>query len=119
MGLHTNDTKISSSDVPLKSAISGSKGIKVASGGPKRVRFSDEEQVRISFTNPYNIFNVLFMLQSGSVVKKIKDENHLEISTNQGCSPSPLHIRPSMLDLDDLPEELIPIHHKKIKQQVS
>ena len=62
MGLHTNDTKISSSDVPLKSAISGSKGIKVASGGPKRVHFSDEEQVGVSFTNPYNIFNVLFML---------------------------------------------------------
>ena len=52
-------------------------------------------------------------------MKKVKDENHLEISTNQGRSPSPLHIRPSMLDLDDLPEELIPIHHKKIKQQVS
>ena len=53
------------------------------------------------------------------MVKKTKDENHLEVSTNQGRTPSPLHIRPSMLDLDDLPEELIPIHHKKIKQQVS
>ena len=48
MGLHTNDTTTTSSDVPLKSAISGSKNAKVTSGGPKRVRFSDEELVRVS-----------------------------------------------------------------------
>lgn len=62
MGLHTGEANISSSDTPLKSAIGGSKNTKVR---PKRVRFIDEEQ-----TDP--------------VVKKVKDENNLEISTSQG-----------------------------------
>ena len=45
MGVHTGETSISSSDPPLKSSISGSKGTKATSGAPKRVRFVDEEQV--------------------------------------------------------------------------
>lgn len=95
MGLHTSESNIPSTDAPPKSAISGSKGSKVTSGAPKRVRFIDEEQ-------------------AGPITKRSKEDNHLAVSTG----PSPLNIRPRMLDLDDLPEELIPIHHKRIKQQV-
>jgi len=48
MGLHTSETNISSLETPLKPAISsGPKSAKVSSTGPKRVRFSDEEQVGI------------------------------------------------------------------------
>ena len=53
--------------------------------------------------------------QAGPIAKRSKEDNHLAVNTG----PSPLNIRPRMLDLDDLPEELIPIHHKRIKQQVS
>lgn len=45
MGLHISDSSNSSSDTPLKSAISGSKNAKVASTVPKRVRFIDEDEV--------------------------------------------------------------------------
>lgn len=46
MGLHTNNTNISSLETPLRSAISSvSKSAKIVSTGPKRVRFIDEEQV--------------------------------------------------------------------------
>lgn len=70
----------------------------------------------------YSVCCLVCIPQAGPVVKKTKEDNQLEASTSQetrGHNPSSLHIRPRMLDLDDLPEELIPIHHKRIKQQVS
>ena len=45
MGLHANEA--TANDTPLKPAISGSKGSRVPSGAPKRVRFIDEEQVSL------------------------------------------------------------------------
>ena len=45
MGLHTSEA--TANDTPLKPAISGSKGSRVLSGAPKRVRFYDEEQVTL------------------------------------------------------------------------
>ena len=61
------------------------------------------------------------MYQAGPVMKRTKEDNHLAVTTNpEKISSGPsLNIRPRMLDLDDLPEELIPMHHKRIKQQVS
>ena len=49
------------------------------------------------------------MSQANPVAKKTKDDNHLAAEER---NPSPLNIRPNMLSLDALPEELIP------KQQV-
>ena len=57
------------------------------------------------------------------MAKKIKqDEDTLSVPSGSQemtkCSTSSIHIRPSMLNLDDLPEELISVHQEKIKQQV-
>lgn len=58
------------------------------------------------------------------MTKKVKlDEETLSVpissqEVTKVRSTSPIHIRPSMLNLDDLPEELIPVHQEKIKQQV-
>ena len=48
------------------------------------------------------------MSQANPVAKKTKDDNHLAAEERN----PPLNIRPNMLSLDALPEELIP------KQQV-
>ena len=45
------------------------------------------------------------MPQANPVTKKTKDDNHLAAEER---SHSPLNIRPSMLNIDNLPEELIP-----------
>jgi len=113
MGLHKNV----SSETPLKPAISRGLNSK-RNGAPKHVRFSDDKKVL--FGLPFHVVN-MYYTQVGQVAKKIKLDEETLVSSQEitmARSASPIHIRPSMLNLDDLPEELIPVHQEKIKQQV-
>jgi len=114
LGLHKNV----SSETPLKPAITKGSNSK-RNSTPKHVRFSDNNQV--GCVSKFSVYVTIVAVQVGPVPKKIKrGEDTLPVpSDSQVRSSSPLHIRPSMLNLDDLPEELIPAHQERIKQQVS